>query len=132
MKILQLIGIKREGNAPLSLKLSENNQNHIATMHAGAQFILAEAASGTYLSKLFPELKDQIIPLLRSSSIKYKKTAIGTITTYPSLSQEEQERFMKQFSKKSRGIIEVNVILKNEHQEIVSISSFTWFIEKRK
>jgi len=100
-------------------------------MHAGAQFILAEMASGVYLSSLFPELKDKIIPLMRHSCIKYKKTAFGTITTYPYLSDEEKERFKTQFSKKSRGTIEVEVTLKDEDDEIVSIGSFTWFIQKR-
>ncbi len=131
MKILELIGIKKDLTTPLSLKLSENSQNHIGTMHAGAQFILAETASGVYLSRLFPELQDKIIPLLRNSCIKYKKTAIGTITTHPSLSDEKQERFINQFSKKSRGTIEVEVILKNEEEETVSIGSFIWFIQKK-
>jgi acyl-coenzyme A thioesterase PaaI-like protein len=131
MKIVELIGIKREENTLPALKLSENNQNHIGTMHAGAQFILAEMASGVYLSKLFPELKDKIIPLLRESKIKYKKTALGTITTHPYLSYEEKEQFKNQFLKKSRATIEVEVTLKNENNEIVSIGSFRWFIQKR-
>lgn len=131
MKILELIGIKRDKNTLPSLKLSENNQNHIGTMHAGAQFILAEMASGVYLTSLFPELKDKIIPLMRNSYIKYKKTALGTITTYPYLSDLEKERFKNQFSKKSRGTIEVEVTLKNENDEVVSIGTFTWFIQTR-
>ena len=130
MKIIDLIGIKKDENTLPSLKLSENNKNHISTMHAGAQFILAEMASGVYLTSLFPELKDKIIPLMRNSCIKYKKPAIGTITTHPHLSDEEKERFKSQFSKKSRGTIEVEVTLKNEDNEIVSIGSFTWFIQK--
>ena len=126
MKILELIGIEND-----TLTLSENNQNHIGTMHAGAQFILAETTSGFYLSKLFPELKNKIIPLLRESKIKYKKTAIGTITAYASLESKEKDRFQNQFTKKSRATIEVNITLKNEKHETVSISSFTWFIQKR-
>jgi uncharacterized HAD superfamily protein len=88
-------------------------------------------ASGVYLSKLFPELQDTIIPLLRESKIKYKKTALGTITTHPYLSYEEKEQFKNQFLKKSRATIEVEVTLKNENNEIVSIGSFRWFIQKR-
>jgi acyl-coenzyme A thioesterase PaaI-like protein len=126
MKILELIGVKKE-----TLTLSENNQNHIGSMHAGAQFILAETASGVYLSKLFPELQDKIIPLMRESKIKYKKTAVGTITAYVSLASEEKKRFENQFLKKSKATIEVAVTLKNEDRDIVAISTFTWFIQKR-
>jgi hypothetical protein len=125
MKILELIGIKDN-----TLSLSENSKNHIGTIHASALFLLAENASGKYLKSQFPELKNSVIPLLRQSNIKYKKTAIGTITAFASLAENEKERFINQFSKKSRGTIEVNITLKNENDEIVSISSFTWFIQK--
>lgn len=125
MKILELIGLHKN-----SLTLSKNNKNHIGTMHAGAQFILAETASGMYLSEHYPELKDKIIPLMRESKIKYKKTAIGTITAHPFLSQDAKEKFEKQFLKKSRGTITVDIDLKNEDNEVVTSGTFTWFIDK--
>ena len=130
MSLNRFVGVYKDEK--LCIDISENIKNHIGTIHASALFLLAESASGKYLKSQFPELKNSVIPLLRQSNIKYKKTAIGTITAFASLSDEEKERFIKQFSKKSRGTIEVNITLKNENDEIVSISSFTWFIQKIK
>ncbi len=134
MKVLQMylnkfIGLQ-EDNDLLTLNLSKNVENHIGSIHAGAQFILAESASGIYLAKLFPELKDKVVPLLRDSNIKFKKTAFDTLTAYPSATADALEKFHKQFMKKDRGVIIVEVTLKNKNKEIVTIGTFTWFIQK--
>jgi len=129
MKILEAIGIEQD-KKPLTLTLSEKNQNHVQTMHAGAQFILAETASGEYLISLFPSLHGKVLPLLRSSSIKYKKSALGKIYTSAKLDETEKERFEKQFEKKSRATIEVEVTLKDEQDEVVAIGVFSWFVQK--
>ena len=129
MNILKSIGIEFD-KVPLTLTLSEKNQNHVKTIHAGALFILAESASGAYLSSLFPELKDKVIPLLRGSNIKYKKGAMGVISSHVKLKDDEKERFQKQFSKKSRATIEVKVTLKNESDEIVAEGTFNWYVQQ--
>ncbi len=126
MKILELIGIKNN-----TLSLSENSKNHIGTIHASAFFLLAENSSGKFLQTQFPELKNKVIPLLRQSNIKYKKTATGTITAFASFSIEDKEKFEKQFSKKSRSTITVNVLLKDESNDTVVESFFTWFVQKK-
>ena len=56
------IGIKDENNE-LSLEFKENVLNHIKTIHASAQFTLAETQSGLHLQKLFPELEGKVIPV---------------------------------------------------------------------
>jgi acyl-coenzyme A thioesterase PaaI-like protein len=68
---VKLTGIKQEEDN-LSLEFNDNIQNHINTIHAGAQFTLAETQSGLYLQKLFPELNGKVMPILRDSEIKYK------------------------------------------------------------
>ncbi len=134
MKVLQMplnkfIGLQKD-NDLLTLNLSENVKNHIGSIHAGAQFTLAESASGVYLAKLFPELQDKIIPLLRSSNMKFKKTAFDTLTAYPLATKDVLEKFQKQFLKKGRGSITVEVELKNMGKEIVTIGTFNWFVQK--
>ncbi len=133
MKVLQMhlnkfIGLQKN-NDLLTLDLSKNVENHIGSIHAGAQFTLAESASGFYLAGLFPELQDKIIPLLRSSNIKFKKIAFDTLTAYPSATADALEKFHKQFLKKGRGVVTVEVTLKNQNKEIVTIGTFSWFIK---
>jgi acyl-coenzyme A thioesterase PaaI-like protein len=131
MKILDLIGVKKDVNNKLTLELSANSQNHIGTIHAAAQFLLAETASGVYLQEQFPELKDKVIPLLRESQIKYKNIAEGVITADAFIDTEILERFKKQFLKKSRGTISVKVKLLNREGKTVTEGLFTWFIQRK-
>jgi len=56
--------------------------NHIKTIHASAQFTLAETASGACLQEIFPELKGKAVPILREAKIKYSKPASKKICTY--------------------------------------------------
>ena len=87
------VGIQKSANDELELPFSDDSHNHLQTIHASAQFTLAETASGQYLLSLFPDLADQVLPLLRDASIKFKKPAINNITAYPSISDETYEKF---------------------------------------
>ena len=112
----------------LTLDLLDTNQNHLKSIHAGAQFTLAESASGHYLSSLFPELEDKVIPLLRESSIKFKRQAMSKLTAHPSIEAEDLKKFQTQFTKKGRATIKVAVHLKDQEEKITAIGNFTWYI----
>ena len=122
------VGIN-EDNGTLSLDFKDNLLNHVKTIHASAQFTLAETDSGIYLQKLFPEFKGKVVPLLREAKIKYKKPALETITAHSSVSQEEIEKFKNIFDKKKRGTITVTVDIKDINQVITSQATFTWFVQ---
>lgn len=69
-----------EGTATATLEQSHNTSNHIATMHAGALFTLAEAASGAAMAGMFLERLAMLRPVAASSTIAYVRPAKGTIT----------------------------------------------------
>ena len=71
-----------EGTATTVLTQSLNTSNHIATMHAGALFTLAEAASGAAMAGMFLERLAGLRPVAASSTIDYVKPARGAITAY--------------------------------------------------
>jgi uncharacterized protein (TIGR00369 family) len=71
-----------EGTATAILTQSQNTSNHIATMHAGALFTLAEAASGAAMAGMFLERLAGLRPVAASSTIDYVKPARGAITAY--------------------------------------------------
>lgn len=78
---VQHIGIEKEENR-LVLKPTLVVKNHLQTIHAAAQYTLAETQSGFYLQLLFPEYANSVLPLLRASTVTYRHLAIceGTIT----------------------------------------------------
>jgi len=126
---VKLIEINDE-KAHLSLEYKENILNHVETIHASAQFALAETQSGVFLQELFPNLEGKVIPLLRDATIKYKKPAQKKIYAFASVSDENLKKFQKLFEKKGRGSIEVDVIVKDIDNVVTAVASFVWFITK--
>ena len=126
---VKYIGIQENENE-LSLDFSQNVLNHIKTIHACAQFTLAETQSGLHLQSLFPELEGKVIPLLRGAEVKYKKPALEKIVAYARCRDEAIEKFTLQFEKKGRASIEISVEVKDINDVLTSEASFTWFVQK--
>jgi acyl-coenzyme A thioesterase PaaI-like protein len=122
------IGIE-EKNSELSLNFNENILNHIKTIHASAQFTLAETQSGIQLQSLFPKLEGKVIPVLRDAQIKYKKPAQEKIIAFASADEEAIEKFKEQFDKKGRGSLQIEVIIKDINNVVTCQAAFTWFIQ---
>ena len=125
---VKLVGIEDE-NSTLFLNFKHNVKNHIETIHASAQFTLAETQSGVHLQKLFPELVGKVVPVLRDAQIKYKKPALKKIFAYASCTNESIDKFKEQFDKKGRGSILVSVEIKDVNGVVTSQGFFNWFVQ---
>jgi acyl-coenzyme A thioesterase PaaI-like protein len=126
---IEHLNIKNSSTANLSIQNSKNLHNHLGSIHAGALYTLAETQSAIFLQNKFPDLKDNIIPLLREGTIKYKKQALNQITAYANTYEEDIEKFLKLFNKKGRGSIEVSVELKDKEGELCAVGRFVWFVQ---
>lgn len=126
---IKLLGIKQEDNT-LSLNFNNKILNHVKTIHASAQFTLAETQSGLFLQELFPDLEKEVIAVLRDSQIKFKKPALEKISAYAKVSDDVILKFQEQLKRKNRGTIQVEVEIKDINGLITSQSTFTWFIQK--
>ena len=124
------VGITQSEKGELELPFTDETHNHLQTIHASAQFTLAETASGEYLQTLFPELVGKVIPVLRDATIKFKKPAVKTIIAYPSVSDESREKLNLQFSKKGRASISVDVDIKDIENTVTCIATYNWFVTK--
>jgi len=124
---VKLLEIKDE-NESLSLEYKRDILNHIQTIHASAQFTLAETQSGLFLQELFPHLEGKVVPLLRDATIKYKKPAQKKIYARASVSDENLQKFQELFEKKGRGSVQVDVLVKDIDDVVTAIASFIWFV----
>ncbi len=122
------IGIEEQNNE-LSLDFKNDVLNHIKTIHASAQFTLAETQSGLHLQSLFPELEGKVIPVLRDAQIKYKKPAQEKIIAFSSADEKSVEKFKVQFEKKGRGSLQIEVKIKDINDILTCQGTFTWFIQ---
>jgi len=123
------IGIEEAKDSTLSLDVNDKVLNHIQTIHASAQFALAETQSGVHLQHLFPHLEGTVLPLLRDATIKYKKPAVAKIIAVASTDEEAVEKFKAQFERKGRGTLQVDVTVTDIHGVITSEATFTWFVQ---
>ena len=125
------VGIEAQSSDALQLVLTEQVSNHVGTMHAAALFALAETQSGVLLQELFPEYGvDEVIPLLRGSSLKYHTPASSTVIATASVTPEDQERFLSRFERRGRAGITVSVILQDEAGQRVMSAAFEWFVQR--
>ena len=124
------VGITKNKNGELELPFTSDTHNHLETMHASAQFTLAETASGEFLQTLFPDLAGKVIPVLRDATVKFKKPAIKSIIAYPSITDESREKFITQFYKKGRATISVDVDIKDIENTVTCITTCNWFVQK--
>ena len=124
------LGIEQKDEQTLKLECHSNVQNHINTIHAAAQFALAETQSAHYLSSLFPQYKGGFLPLLRSSSVKYKNPAQKEIHAVALAKDGDLEKFELQFIKKGRASISVEVKVIDTDGIVTMQGEFNWFIQK--
>jgi len=129
IEFVKLVGIEQSQNS-VSLAYKKDVLNHIESIHASAQFTLAETQSGLHLQELFPELVGKVIPVLRESKIKYKKPALKSIVAFASCSDENIARFKEQFAKKGRATLSVSVDVKDSEGVLTASSEFIWFVQK--
>jgi acyl-coenzyme A thioesterase PaaI-like protein len=108
----------------------EKYKNHLGTIHASAQFSLAEATSGYFLLKEFQEIKN-IIPVVRKVEVKYKKPAQGKLFSKAELKENEEE-IIKELFDKQRVLITVKVGILDSKSNITMVADFEWFIALNK
>ena len=123
------VGVKQSATGDLALPMEPSVSNHLNTIHAGAQFTLAEAASGKLLLESFPELEGKVVPVLRDSQIKFKRPAESSITAYPTMSAESASALRDQLGRKGRGSIEINVEIRDANDRVTCVGMFKWFIQ---
>lgn len=124
------IGIEKKDEGTLQLESSPSVLNHIETIHASAQFALAETQSGLYLQIVFPELEDKVVGLLRGATVKYKNPALTSIYASSSIEESIKEKFLTTLHKKSRASITVTVKVRDSDDVLTMMGEYNWFVQK--
>jgi len=128
----KFIDIKQhhEDQSCLVLEFKEQTKNHLGTMHASAQFALAEACSGLVLQKCFPHLEGSVVPMLRKSDVKFKRPATSSVFARAEISEDQRKRFEQQLERKGRASIEVTVDVIEQDGATTMAGIYEWFAQK--
>ena len=114
----------------LSLQTRTAHQNHLGTVHASAQFALAEAASGDYLVHCFPELAVGYLAVLRHVDAKFRRPAQGTLQTKAAVADEPRTKFLADLAAKGRAFLEVEVSVSDASGAVTCTGSFEWYVQR--
>jgi acyl-coenzyme A thioesterase PaaI-like protein len=124
------IGIEYKDEGMLKLEPTQIVQNHIQSVHASAQFTLAETQSGLHLQLSFPELVGKVVGVLRGATVKYKNPATTVIYAIANIEEKEKEKFLMQLARKGRAGIVVRVEVKESDDVVCMQGEFSWFVQK--
>lgn len=128
---VETVGIKRGASGELTLSFEPAVINHVKTIHAAAQFSLAETASGDTLLNLFPDLVNSVVPVLRDSQLKYKRPAQTAITAYTHVEPDDVGRFFDRFSMKGRALLGIDVQIRDADDKVTCCGTFNWYVIKK-
>jgi Domain of unknown function (DUF4442) len=103
-------------------------QNHLGTIHASAQYALAEASSGEILEKTFGDWNGTYFPVVRRVEVKYKNPAKGRLFSTGFIDADRAMEVKKELAEKGRTFVDVMVKILDEEKNITFESRFTWFI----
>lgn len=108
---------------------ADQTLNHVGTAHAGAQFVLAETASGKCLQAAFPGLYGVTLPVLRRAEVKYRGPAMTDLSAQATIAPEDKQRFKKEFDERGRSMILVKVRLMDTEGKETFRGDYEWFVQ---
>ncbi len=114
----------------LMLEDREDYQNHLGTVHASAQYALAEASSGEILERNFGDWNGAYFPVVRRVEVKYRSPAKGRLFSTGHIDADKVVKAKKELAGKGRTLVEVAVRVVDEGKNVTFESTFTWFIAK--
>ncbi len=122
--VLETIG---EGEATATLAQTRDTSNHIATMHAGALFTLAEAASGAAMAGMFLERLAALRPVAAGSTIAYVRPAKGTITAHAAV-EGSRDALFAALDGEGKVRFPVNITMQDAEGREVARMSVDWHL----
>ncbi len=104
--------------------------NHVGTVHASVQFALAEAGSGEFLLGHLGELQNQFFAVLRTSEVKFRKPAHGTLRASARFADGAADSLTAELTSRGRALAAVLVEISDVHGVVTMSGQFDWFLQR--
>ena len=105
-------------------------QNHLGTMHAAAQFALAEAASAECLQRHFGGAAGQVFAVVRGVEMKYRKPATSDLLAFGAPDENTRANLVAELAERGRFGAVILVDLKDRAGTLTLHARFDWFISR--
>lgn len=106
------------------------NLNHVGTSHAAAQFALAELATGSFLQDTFPDLKAEVVGVVRKASVRYRNPGTTRLSAIVDFSDQEADQLYSRISTRKAAPATLAVTLVDDSENIIFQGTFEWFLSK--
>lgn len=114
----------------LEMPLTPLLQNHLGTMHAAAQFALAEAASAECLQRHFGALAGRVFAVVRGVEVKYRKPATGDLLAWGAPDGPTRDGVLAELAERGRATAVILIDLKDRAGTLTFHGKFDWFISQ--
>ena len=104
--------------------------NHLRTVHAAAQFSLAEAASAECLQRHYGAALGEVFAVVRSVEVKYRKAAPGDLLAYGAPDDFTREHLLPEMTTRGRSKAVILIDLKDRSGTLTFHGQFEWFISR--
>jgi acyl-coenzyme A thioesterase PaaI-like protein len=126
------VDVAEDGRGTVSLADSAALHNHIGTLHAGALFTAAEAASGAAILGSFADKMAELTPLALDARIEYLKVAKGSITAVATMRRTKSD-VLAEFATAEKGVkVEVDVVITDAAGTAATKVLVTWYLRKNR
>ncbi|CAM3618081.1 PaaI family thioesterase [Deinococcus frigens] len=102
--------------------------NHLGTIHAGAQFLLAEAASGAAFGGAFAAQLGGAVPLIERLDTHYVGRAHGGLTARAEARAEDLSAAVEAYATEGRARLVINVIVRDGENKEVMRAVAHWYL----
>jgi acyl-coenzyme A thioesterase PaaI-like protein len=105
-------------------------QNHLGTMHAAAQFSLAEAASAECLQRRFGAAIGEVFAVVRGVEAGYRRPATGDLLAYGRPDEATDTGLLAHLTTHGRAKAVILIDLKDRSGTLTFHARFEWFISR--
>lgn len=114
----------------LEMPFTARLHNHLGTVHAAAQFALAEAASAECLQRHFGAAAGEVFAVIRSSEVKYRRPATGDLLACGTPDENTRDRLVAELATRGRFCAVILIDLKDRAGTLIFHGKFEWFISR--
>lgn len=119
-----------EADHLLELPFTPLVHNHLGTMHAAAQFALAEAASAECLQRRYGAAVGQVFAVVRGVEVNYRRPATGDLLAYGRPDDATAANLLPEFFARGRTNAVILIDLKDRSGTLTFHGKFEWFISR--
>jgi acyl-coenzyme A thioesterase PaaI-like protein len=105
--------------------------NHVGTVHAGVQFVLAEACSAEFLLRHFGNDPRHVFAVLRTSNVKFRKPARGELRASAQFLEKSRASLTDELASRGRAFASVRVEVSDANAVVTMSGQYDWFLRRQ-